>query len=405
MLARQHGQVFSEPERMLLLRWFALSSKWRRMKQHRDSGPQDSTAAERRLKVLHVVRQFDPSTGGLETYVKELASRQSATFDVTVLTLNRVFGSQLRLPPLEQTDRFNVIRIPFVGFRRLFLPFFGPSLLKSYDVVHVHAADQLLDVTAAMIRLTAAKLFMTTHGLYFHTETLATLKKVYLRTISKWSLGRTQAIFAVSRNDASTLKGVGIESVLLRNPIVPLGDFICEGKDLLYLGRISANKRLDALIAFMAHLVNQHPSISLHIVGGDNEKLWTSLAEEVARRNLQNNILYHGYLDRAALIGVAKSCGFTVSASRYEGFGLSVIEGMSVGLVPCMQANAAFQETHRLSGCGLLTDFHEPLRAAKDFAQWFPNISRKDRMKAARFAHAQSWEAIIDIYHQHYLRD
>lgn len=360
---------------------------------------------ERRLRILHVVRQFEPSRGGLETYVKELAIRQAAKHDVTVLTLNHVFGDHRRLAEVEEADGITIVRIPFVGFRRLFLPFINPYKVKNYDIFHVHAADQLLDIVAAISSWLSAKLFMTTHGLFFHTETLALVKKIYLATITKWSLSRAQAVFAVSMNDASTLKKVGIDSVLLRNPVVPLGDFTCEGEDLLYVGRISANKRIDALITFMAHLVRMHPSISLHIVGEDNEKLWRDLSSAIVRQNLQNNILYHGFLGTAALRDIAKTCGFTISASRYEGFGLSVVEGMSVGLLPCMHANAAFEETFRLSGCGLLTNFDDPLQAARDFAAWSPKVGRIERENAAKFAQAQSWESAILAYEKYYLEN
>ncbi len=360
---------------------------------------------DRRLRILHVVKQFEPSSGGLETYVKELATRQATKHDVTVLTLNRVFGDERRLAEVEKTDSFTIVRVPFVGYRRLFLPCVGPEKLKNYEVVHVHAADQLLDVVSAFSWVTPAKLFMTTHGLFFHTETLALVKKIYLRTITKWSLSRAKAIFSVSMNDALTLKKAGIESILLRNPVVPLGNFICEGKDLLYVGRISDNKRIDALIEFMAHLVPVHPSISLHIVGQDNERLWRELSGAIVRQNLQSNIVYHGFLDAAALADIAKICGFTISASRYEGFGLSVVEGMSVGLLPCMHANAAFEETHRLSGCGLLTNFDDPSCAARAFLDWFPQVQQIDREKAVKFAHSQSWESVVLAYEKYYLGD
>jgi alpha-1,3-mannosyltransferase len=315
---------------------------------------------ERRLKILHVVRQFDPSIGGLEAYVKELAIRQAATNDVAVLTLNRVFGNSPRLLPFERADSLTIMRIPFIGRRWLFLPLLRPALLKDYDVIHVHCTDQLLDVISMISRRMPLKLFVTTHGLYFHTEALPWVKRLYLRTITKWSLRRTRAIFAVSTNDATTLENVGIHANVLHNPIVPLGDFICEGKDLMYLGRISANKRVDALIRFMAILVRERPELKLHIVGSDQEDLWQGLSPMIVREGLQKNILYHGYLEPNELIGVARTCGFTVSASRYEGFGLSVIEGMTIGLLPFMHRNDAFQETFNRSDCGLLTNFDDP---------------------------------------------
>lgn len=361
--------------------------------------------SEPRLKVLHVVRQFDPSTGGLETYVRELASRQMAKFDVAVLTLDRVFGSDEKLPRTAHWDGGIVMRIPFLGFRRLFLPFVGRRHLRGYDIIHIHAADQLLDVIAALSLLRPMKLFMTTHGLFFHTETLAKTKKIYFRTITKWGLGRVRTVFAVSGNDASLLRSIGVDSVLLRNPIVPLGDFICDGGDLLFVGRLSANKRIDALIEFMAHLVRTHPSLTLHIVGADSEGLWPELRDAVVQKGLRDNIRYHGYLETAALLDVARTCGFTVSASRYEGFGLSVIENMSIGLLPCLHANAAFKETVELSSCGLLTDFGDPSRAAIDFAAWFPKVGPAERRAAQRFAHAQSWGAVVDAYERYYLGD
>lgn len=358
---------------------------------------------DRRLRVLHVVRQFEPSKGGLETYVKELATRQARSHDVTVLTLNRVFGDGRRLADLEIIDGLRILRIPFVGFRRLFLPFLGPRKLAAYDIVHVHAADQLLDVVSALGRLIPAKLFMTTHGLFFHTETLALVKRVYLRTITKWSLSRARRVFAVSMNDKLALERAGIDSILLRNPVVPLGDFICEGEHLLYVGRISANKRIEALIEFMARLVSERPSLSLHIVGDDRENLWRELSRMIVRRNLEANIIYHGFLAAPDLADLARNCGFMVSASRYEGFGLSIVEGMSVGLLPCMHANAAFEETFELSGCGLLTDFDDPSQAARDFLHWLPQVQRSQREKAATFAHAQSWETAVLAYEKHYL--
>ncbi|MBM6593247.1 glycosyltransferase family 4 protein [Microvirga pudoricolor] len=357
---------------------------------------------ETRLKVLHVVRQYPPSTGGLENYVQELSQRQSEKHDVAVLTLDRVFGSKERLPQTDRQGKVRIHRVPFIGWRRLFLPMVSRSFVKQYDIVHIHAADQLLDILALMNVSSSAKLFMTTHGLFFHTENLAEIKKIYLNTITRWSLGHHRAVFAVSGNDAKTLKTVGVDSVLLRNPIVPLGNFICEGNDLLYVGRLSTNKRIDALIEFMGHLKKTHPAIKLHLVGSDMENLWPELAGQVRQRRLEDNVFYHGFLDNDELSDLAKTCGFTVSASRYEGFGLSVVEGMSIGLLPFMHENAAFQETHALSGAGRLTNFDEPEAAARDFVEWLPRIRRQDREDAAAFAHRQSWNSVCDVYENYY---
>ena len=50
------------------------------------------------MRIVHVVRQFYPAVGGLETMVRELASKQvAASHGVKVVTLDRLFklGSKL----------------------------------------------------------------------------------------------------------------------------------------------------------------------------------------------------------------------------------------------------------------------------------------------------------------------
>ena len=69
----------------------------------------------RKLKVAHLVRQYHPSVGGLETYVAQLAQRQSARHRVYIITLNRVFGSKARLRSVERSGRAIIIRVPYLG--------------------------------------------------------------------------------------------------------------------------------------------------------------------------------------------------------------------------------------------------------------------------------------------------
>ena len=75
-----------------------------------------------------------------------------------------------------------------------------------------------------------------------------------------------------------------------------------------------------------------------------------------------------------------------VSASEYEGFGLSIVEGMSVGLLPVLHDNAAFRETHRLSQSGLICDFGQPREAAAAFLRWRETTTTGDRARAAQIS-------------------
>jgi alpha-1,3-mannosyltransferase len=370
--------------------------------------PRASAAADRtgrRLRVLHVVRQYHPSTGGLENYVAELVRRQAVLYDVTVLTLDRVFDVEGRLPAREVIDGIPVVRMAFRGRRKLFLPSLDLGFLRSFDLIHVHATDQIVDCLA-LLGLTGLPPFvLTTHGLFFHTEDLRRVKEIYLRTISRLTLPRAREIFAVSGNDQAILAGVGIASTLLRNPVVPYGDGLAEGRDFLYVGRISPNKRIHLLVDFMAELKRRGEDGRLHVVGGDTEGLWPGIADRIAAAGVGDRVERHGFMAQDELAALALRCGYAVSASRYEGYGLSVVEAMSVGLLPVVQANAAYRETIGLAGCGLLTDFSDPASAVSDFLSWRGDgASPATRRQAVAFARTQSWASLVEVVDASYRR-
>ena len=94
----------------------------------------------------------------------------------------------------------------FVGHRKAFLPALDRSWLKTFDIIHVHATDQIVDLLALMSLAGLPPIMLTTHGLFFHTDDLKRIKQAYLRTISRFTLSRIREIFAVSANDQAILR-------------------------------------------------------------------------------------------------------------------------------------------------------------------------------------------------------
>jgi len=95
------------------------------------------------LRVVHVVRQFLPSRGGMEDVVFNIARMQQELHGQrpSVITLDRVFRQSEVLPPDEVMDGIPVHRLPYSGSERY--PLF-PAVLKNLgeaDVVHVHGID------------------------------------------------------------------------------------------------------------------------------------------------------------------------------------------------------------------------------------------------------------------------
>src|SRR5690349_11548212 len=134
---------------------------------------QENQLCEVSMRVLHVVRQFHPSIGGLESVVAGLAGEQRRNgIAAEVLTLDRLFHdpTRRRLPATDQVGDIPIRRIPFAGSRRY--PLAAPVLrhLRGFDLVHVHGVDFFSDFLAATQPLHKRPLVLSTHGGFFHTS-------------------------------------------------------------------------------------------------------------------------------------------------------------------------------------------------------------------------------------------
>lgn len=357
---------------------------------------------KRTPKILHIVRQYIPSVGGLEEHVQNLVRLQSEQGPVFLLTFNRIFGKPGKLPSIERHGRVVVIRVPLVGYRRAFLPLVSRALINRFDLVHVHGLDQWADLVSLLRRRGGPPFVVTTHGLFFHTERQRRLKALYFSAISRRSLSNAAHVFAVSRNDQARLREIGIESIHVRNPVTP---FDCEyrgGSDLIYVGRFSENKNLTKLIPFAAELRRRGWSHKLHIVGEGDDRIRRLLEASIAFHGLEDIAILHGYVERDAVAALLPRCGYAVSASRYEGYGMAMVEAMSAGLLPVMHPNSGFRELNNECPCGLLVDFENPERAAADFLEWQSTATEGHRTRARSHALGQSWRALATLLEGHY---
>jgi alpha-1,3-mannosyltransferase len=365
----------------------------------------NETSGAARVRVLHVVRQYAPMQGGFENYVKALCSHQRRQgLQPAVLTLNRIFHKPDNiLPSQEVIDDTLVTRIPFRGARRLFVPLFNPMRLRAYDIIHVHAIDQLSDVICGSKLLFKRPVVVTTHGGFFHTDDYAALKQVYFRTISRLTLHRADAFIACSTNDKKMMQRIAIEATLIPNAVEVWGE-VGAGNDLLYVGRLAANKQVDKLLEFVAALQQAGQARHLHIVGDDFDGLSAALQQQIASLGIGEHAHLHGYLSRDELQALIRRCGYFVSASRYEGFGMSMIEAMAAGLIPYVQANDSFSELIGATNPRSLTNFAEPAYAARQFIALDATIGEADRRRVRAFASQFSWpelaNKVLSVYRQ-----
>ncbi len=349
------------------------------------------------MRILHIVRQYHPAVGGLETYVRNMIMHQRRLgHECAVLTLNRVFhGDGKLLPALEMVDGISVHRVPFLGKRRFFIPLVAPSFLRRYDIMHVHNTDGFFDFVSLLTKIIKKPAFATTHGGFFHTKDFSAFKKIYFELITRKTGKNYRALFAISQNDYETFKGVNDNLILKPNAIAPPGNFMAAGDDFVYLGRLAKHKNVAALIETFYFLKKKHrlPG-KLHIIGPEWDVTRLSLTGLAAERSIGDSVIFHGFVTPADMESVLRRCRCFLSASSFEGFGLSMLEAMAVGLIPFVQPNESFRELVGTSGVGACVDFTIPEEAAASIAAGLERVTPQDHEKARAFSRQFSWETL-----------
>lgn len=102
------------------------------------------------------------------------------------------------------------------------------------------------------------------------------------------------------------------------------------GPSLVFVGRLVTHKRVQLLIEAAASLRERRPGLTLHIVGRGPEQ--PRLAALIAEQGLSGTVRLHGFLAAEEKNALLAGADLHLTASEFEGWGLSVVEAASLGL-------------------------------------------------------------------------
>jgi glycosyltransferase involved in cell wall biosynthesis len=148
--------------------------------------------------------------------------------------------------------------------------------------------------------------------------------RVVFRRVVPWSLRRALRVLAISRRTKSDL--VDAYRVkpgrILVTPLGVDGDFTPNGRGggyLLFVGAVEPRK--DPLAALDAA---DEVGLPLVVAGPVRD-------ERLARTLRERGAIVHGYVDKDVLVSLYRGAACLVFPSRFEGFGLPVLEAMACG--------------------------------------------------------------------------
>lgn len=325
------------------------------------------------MRILAVVTLVSPHGeygGPVRVALNQLMALRDLGHDVVVAGAARgydavpseVDGIPARLFPARTI-------IPGIGFAGIG----SPGLLRSlrrhvdeFDVVHVHAARDLVTLPAARIaQARGVATVLQTHGMI--DETANPLAVPLDAALTRPALAAARAVTHLTERERSSLEAVGrgrARLVELPNgvPAGPLAD--PAGPELLYLARLAPRKRPVHFVEAAARLAPEFPTARFSLVGPD-EGEGDAVRAAIAASGHADRIRWEGALEPARTGERMRHASGYVLPSVDEPYPMSVLEAMSAGLPVVVTDTCGLAPAVREADAGFVTDGGlEPLVAA-----------------------------------------
>lgn len=259
------------------------------------------------------------------------------------------YDRQLRAALRDIGHTVEAIELPWRSYVRGLLDNLSPSLRNRLESGY----DVLLQDELAHPSLVATNRRLSTPVVSIVHLLRATeprrLTPLY-RTVERWYLGSVNGVVCNSTDTRDLVTDLGVaETATVVAP--PPGDrFDPDGENIavtvpaggeplriLFVGNISSRKGLDTLIAAI-HAVDA--SVELTVVGQSTDDLYlTRVRQQVTELELSHRVTFTGELTDTELESTFREHHVLAVPSRYEGYGLVYLEGMSFGL-PVIAARA-----------------------------------------------------------------
>lgn len=122
-------------------------------------------------------------------------------------------------------------------------------------------------------------------------------------------------------------------------------DYSCENRknNLLFVGNLEPRKNLQNLILALEILKRENMEINLHIVGPRGWKR-KKILEIIEKSSIRNQIIFKGFLSESELHDEYLTCKAFVYPSIYEGFGIPVLEALSLDCLVLTSKGTVMQE-------------------------------------------------------------
>lgn len=292
------------------------------------------------MRVVHVIDSLDPAQGGPPAVVVRLAAAQARRSASIAVVGSAGSDDVMRsLREVDGVDRVHVARPPQLD-----------EVVRSAAVVHIHGMWRpSLAAAIRSARRHGRPYLITPHGMLsdYALSSKPILKRLALQLFWRSALREARAVHLLStqeqqeyrRRFAAALTAVvpnGVEPAEFAH-LPARGEFkwsmpALAGREyVLFLARLHHIKGLDLLLQAFAALASNMPRLDLVVAGPDGG--FAAQAVQLSNKlRLRDRVHFVGPLYGRAKLSALVDAACMCQPSRYEVFGLSIVEALACGV-------------------------------------------------------------------------
>lgn len=294
-----------------------------------------------------------------------LISPQIYTFRTFQRFLRRSFGLNISNDEGINTLRFNYINLtPRNDFLiRLLWVKLGLYLFKIYlrkfgkpDIIHVHSMRNAGYLALQIYEKYNIPYIITEHSSAYEKKLVS---KHEFRKLNK-VVNSSKYNMAVSEKFCTLLNNKfllsewhfipnSVNNAFIENKLV----IEKQSFTFLFVGNLNKNKSVDILLKAFSKFVIKVPDVKLKIIGDGPEK--SNLIKLSKKLGIEKNIEFLGSLSREKVRIEMSNASTLVHPSRYETFGVVIIEALAIGL-PVIATRCGGPESIITNEVGILID-------------------------------------------------
>lgn len=226
-----------------------------------------------------------------------------------------------------ETHAFSVNKFSFLNFLKLSK--IKKTLIKVKPDAIILNSTLELKIVGLAIKACGCQKVIFTRGIPSPMKVRLLKRYLFSTVVSNVIVNSNRTKESIS----NIIKYLKNEPEVIYHGIQPISLILSEGKtkNIAILGRLSYEKGVDIAIEVMQKVLFSQPDAKLWIIGDGKEK--ENLIRLTSKLGVQQSVEFFGFID-----GVEKlltQCSMLIMTSRWEGFGLVLLEAMKMGM-PCL---------------------------------------------------------------------